>query len=35
MTTYSFTLLFKLSSSEQDPDEYVEALYEAGCDDAT
>lgn len=35
MNTYEFSLIFALPSSEEDPDAYVEALYEAGCDDAT
>jgi hypothetical protein len=35
MITYEFCLLFSLRSAEEDPDMYVEALYEAGCGDAT
>lgn len=35
MKTYDFALKFDLADSAQDPAEYVERLYEAGCDDAT
>jgi hypothetical protein len=35
MTTYEFSLIFQLPSAEEDPGAYVEALYEAGCDDST
>ena len=35
MTTYEFSLLFSLPSADEDPDMYVEGLYEAGCNDAT
>ena len=34
MTTYEFTLKFSLPLSENDMDELVERLGEAGCDDA-
>jgi hypothetical protein len=35
MTTYEFSLSFTLPRDDEDPDTYVEALYEAGCADAT
>ena len=35
MITYEFSLLFSLRSEDEDPDMYVEGLYEAGCNDAT
>ncbi len=35
MTTYGFSLLFTLPAEDEDPDIHVEALYEAGCADAT
>lgn len=35
MTTYEFSLIFTLPHEDEDPDIYVEALYEAGCADAT
>lgn len=34
MNEYEFILKFDLPNSE-DPERYVDALYEAGCDDAT
>ena len=34
MTDYEFTLKFALADASEDPDHYVEALAEAGCDDA-
>lgn len=34
MTDYEFTLKFSLPTSGADPDPYIEALAEAGCDDA-
>jgi hypothetical protein len=34
MTDYEFTLKFSLPSSGADPDQYIEALAAAGCDDA-
>jgi hypothetical protein len=35
MTEYDFLLKFDLPDPNVDPAEFVEALYEAGCDDAT
>ena len=35
MKEYEFILKFDLSDAEEDPDRYVDALYEAGCDDAS
>lgn len=35
MTEYDFLLKFDLPGPDVDPDEFVDALYEAGCDDAT
>lgn len=35
MNTYEFTLKFNLGEPEKDPNEYLDALFEAGCDDAT
>jgi hypothetical protein len=35
MTEYDFLLKFDLSDPSIDPEQFVEALYEAGCDDAT
>lgn len=32
---YEFTLKFHLPANAKDPESYVDALYEAGCDDAT
>ena len=34
MREYEFTLKFNLPNSQVDPNEYVEKLYENGCDDA-
>lgn len=34
MNTYEFTLTFALPEQQSDPEHYLEALYEAGCDDA-
>lgn len=34
MTTYEFTLFFALPEGAGSPAEFVDALYEAGCDDA-
>ena len=31
---YTFTLRYKLADGDQEPDEVVERLAEAGCDDA-
>jgi hypothetical protein len=35
MNEFEFALNFKLSDPGQDPPEYLDALFEAGCDDAT
>ena len=35
MTNYEFSLIFTLPRQDEDPDNYVEALYEAGCADST
>jgi hypothetical protein len=35
MTEFDFLLKFDLPDPETDPDNYVDALYNAGCDDAT
>lgn len=35
MTTYEFTLAFALPSASADPASFLDALFEAGCDDAT
>ncbi|MEP0073161.1 MAG: DNA-binding protein [Marinomonas sp.] len=34
MKEFEFTLKFSFPDADQDPDEYVDALGEAGCDDA-
>lgn len=34
MNDYEFTLTFSLPKSDSDPEEYLDALFEAGCDDA-
>lgn len=34
MKTFEFTLRFSLADASENPDDHVEALYEAGCDDA-
>src|SRR5271163_2361478 len=34
MKTYEFTLLFALPEGARTPADFVDALYEAGCDDA-
>ena len=34
MKEYDFTLKFNLQNPQADPNSYVEALYEGGCDDA-
>jgi hypothetical protein len=34
MKEYEFTLKFKFSDPNIDPSNYIDALYEAGCDDA-
>jgi len=33
MSNYEFTLTFSLPEPEDDPEQYLDALYEAGCDD--
>lgn len=35
MTDYEFTLKFRLPDADTDPAQFLEALAEAGCDDAT
>lgn len=35
MADYSFVLIFSLPDQEADPEAYLDALYEAGCDDAS
>ena len=35
MNVYEFALKFRLPDAGADPDQYVEALGDAGCDDAT
>ncbi len=35
MTEYNFLLTFTLPDREAQPDQYLDTLYEAGCDDAT
>jgi len=35
MTSYEFTLSFELPNPSTDPSTLLDALYEAGCDDAT
>ncbi len=34
MSDYEFTLTFSLSDAESDTEQYLDALFEAGCDDA-
>ncbi len=34
MNTYDFTLTFALSENSSNPENYLDALFEAGCDDA-
>jgi len=34
MKTYNFELSFKLPGLDADGEQYLDALYEAGCDDA-
>ena len=34
MSEYEFTLKFNLPNSQVEPNEYIEQLYENGCDDA-
>lgn len=35
MNEYEFTLKFRLPDSDADPEQFIDALAEAGCDDAT
>ncbi|PCI45644.1 MAG: DNA-binding protein [Moraxellaceae bacterium] len=35
MNEYEFVLRFQLPESDDQPEQYLDALYEAGCDDAT
>ncbi len=35
MSEFDFLLKFDLADTNPDPDKFVDALYEAGCDDAT
>jgi|SRR5208282_2787541 len=35
MATYDFTLTFSLPDKDAEPERYLDALFEAGCDDAT
>lgn len=35
MNEYEFVLRFQLPENNDQPEEYLDALYEAGCDDAT
>jgi hypothetical protein len=35
MATYDFSLMFALSDASAEPASFLDALYEAGCDDAT
>lgn len=35
MREYDFTLKFRLPNTDADPEQFVDALAEAGCDDAT
>lgn len=34
MNKFEFELIFKLPDTQSDPESYLDALYEAGCDDA-
>ncbi|BCD98845.1 helix-turn-helix transcriptional regulator [Marinagarivorans cellulosilyticus] len=34
MNEYEFTLIYSLPDNDADPDQYIEQLAEAGCDDA-
>jgi hypothetical protein len=34
MASYDFSLRFKLPDADADPEQFLEALAEAGCDDA-
>jgi len=35
MKEFDFELIYKLEDNKKDPNEYLEALFESGCDDAT
>jgi len=35
MKEFDFELIYKLGNNKQDPNEYLDALFESGCDDAT
>jgi predicted DNA-binding transcriptional regulator AlpA len=35
MKEFDFELIFKLENGKQDPNEYIDTLFENGCDDAT
>lgn len=35
MKEFDFELIFKLENGKQDPSEYIDILFENGCDDAT
>src|SRR5690349_2496048 len=35
MRKYKFILNFRLPNTDDNPDDYLDALYEAGCDDAS
>jgi hypothetical protein len=35
MALYEFVLTFRLASADANPDVFLDALFEAGCDDAT
>lgn len=35
MNEYEFTLKFRLPDADADPEQFIDALAEAGCDDAT
>lgn len=34
MSEYEFTLTFSLPGENDDPEQYLDSLYESGCDDA-
>lgn len=34
MSEYHFTLKFRLADTQADPGQYIDALFQAGCDDA-
>lgn len=35
MKEFDFELIYKLENNKKDPNEYLDALFESGCDDAT